>query len=80
MITINLNPEVETHLRVIAAQAQTSADEMVCRIISEYVEQKTHTERIDAAIPPITKSLIGIIKQTAIDEADYQRYLQDKYL
>ncbi|PQJ96859.1 hypothetical protein [Chromatium okenii] len=44
------------------------------------IQQRLKPQRIDTAILPITKSLIGIIKQSTIDETDYQRYLQDKYL
>ncbi|MBK1693493.1 hypothetical protein CKO09_01895 [Chromatium weissei] len=80
MITLNLNPEVESNLRMIARQARTSADELVCRIVNEYVEKQTHTECSDTVIPPITKSLIGVIKSSTFKESDYQNYLWNKYL
>ncbi len=81
MITINLSPDLESHLRTIAQHARTSADDMVCRIVSDYIAQQllTTDRSGDVDIPPITRSLIGVIKQTTIDETDYQRYRKDKY-
>jgi type I restriction-modification system DNA methylase subunit len=58
-------------------RGKMNAAGMVFRVI---VEQQTRTKRNDAVVTPITKSLIGIIKHSKIDESDYQRYLQDKYL
>ncbi len=36
------------------------------------LEQKT--------IPPKTKSLVGIMSRSGVDEADYKQHLEDKYL
>jgi hypothetical protein len=32
------------------------------------------------SIPPKTKSLIGLMSHSGIDEADYQQYRENKYL
>lgn len=31
-------------------------------------------------VPPLTKSLIGIMENSNIDELDYKRHLEEKYL
>jgi hypothetical protein len=31
-------------------------------------------------LPPITRSLFGLLKGTEVDEEDYRRYLDEKYL
>jgi len=38
-------------------------------------EQSTKKE-----IPPITKSLIGLLENSNIDEKDFKQHLSDKYL
>lgn len=34
----------------------------------------------EADLPPITRSLLGCIKDSGVDERDYYRYLEEKYL
>ncbi len=33
---------------------------------------------VDRGIPPLTKSLVGILRNAQVDEADYRRYLEKK--
>jgi len=40
------------------------------------LEEKALTQ----SIPPKTKSLIGLMSGSAIDEADYKQHLENKYL
>ncbi|CAA6821790.1 MAG: Unknown protein [uncultured Thiotrichaceae bacterium] len=35
---------------------------------------------IESEIAPVTKSLIGIIKSNQVDESDYKKHLEEKYL
>ena len=36
-------------------------------------------QQINKNIPPITKSLIGLLEHTNLDESDYKQHLSDKY-
>ncbi|MCX7087170.1 MAG: hypothetical protein NTV00_03850 [Methylococcales bacterium] len=31
-------------------------------------------------VPPLTKSLIGLLGKTPVDESDYKKHLEEKYL
>ena len=33
----------------------------------------------DEDLPPITRSLCGIIKNSPVDESDYKKHLEEKY-
>ncbi len=33
---------------------------------------------VDCDIPTLTKSLVGILRNSQVDEADYRRYLEKK--
>lgn len=40
----------------------------------------TESETSEEDLPPITRSLKGSLKGTGVDEGDYRRYLEEKYL
>ncbi len=40
------------------------------------LEEKALTQ----SIPPKTKSLVGLMSDSAVDEADYKHHLESKYL
>lgn len=47
-------------------------------VIQQAIEARLMAEQ--ETIPPITKSLIGIMAGSGLDESDYKRYLEEKYL
>ena len=47
-------------------------------VIQQAIEARLLAEL--ETIPPITKSLIGIMAGSGLDESDYKRYLEEKYL
>jgi len=48
------------------------------KFIQQAIEARLMAEQ--ETIPPITKSLIGIMVGSGLDESDYKRYLEEKYL
>ena len=54
----------------------------VSGIVADYFSllEKNPTESIHPAPPDIIASLIGILKNRALKEDDYKKYLEDKYL
>ena len=48
------------------------------KFIQQAIEARLMAEQ--KTIPPITKSLIGIMAGSGLDESDYKRYLEEKYL
>lgn len=47
-------------------------------VIQQAIEARLMAEQ--EIIPPITKSLIGIMAGSGLDESDYKHYLEEKYL
>ena len=47
-------------------------------VIQQAIEARLMAQQ--ETIPPITKSLIGIMVGSGLDESDYKRYLEEKYL
>ncbi|MCH7927645.1 MAG: antitoxin [Candidatus Dadabacteria bacterium] len=50
------------------------------KIVSDYflVLDGKINEKVD--IPPVTRSIIGILKDKPVDEVDYKKYLETKHL
>ena len=48
------------------------------KFIQQAIEARLMAEQ--ETIPPITKSLIGIMAGSGLDESDYKRYREEKYL
>jgi hypothetical protein len=54
-------------------------DKSLSKVVSDYFQILTgQTERTKT--PPITRSLIGVLESKDIDEGDYKRHLEEKYL
>jgi hypothetical protein len=54
--------------------------EQVVKLVIEYKNQK-RVQSLDTEIKtPITDSLVGIIKGSNLDESDYKKHLEEKYL
>lgn len=54
--------------------------EQVVKLVIEYKNQK-RVQNLDKEIKtPITDSLVGIIKDCNLDESNYKKYLEEKYL
>jgi hypothetical protein len=47
-------------------------------VIQQAIEARLMADQ--ETIPPITQSLIGIMAGSGLDESDYKRYLEEKYL
>jgi len=54
-------------------------DKSLSQIVTDYFKMLTQqTETI--SISPITDSLIGVLKSSDLDQKDYKKYLEEKYL
>lgn len=54
-------------------------DKSLSQVVSDYFQILTQKGR-DLKTPPITQSLIGVLESHQIDEDDYKRHLEEKYL
>mgnify|MGYP000563164095 CR=1 FL=1 len=54
-------------------------DKSLSQIVADYFKALTESkQKLENA--PITQSLIGMLSDSEVDEGDYKRHLEDKYL
>ncbi len=54
-------------------------DKSLSQVVADYFQMLTQQSG-KSGISPITKSLIGILDSNNIDENDYKKHLEEKYL
>ena len=54
-------------------------DKSLSQVVADYFQILTQQSK-KSITAPITKSLIGVLDTSNIDEKDYKKYLEDKYL
>jgi len=51
----------------------------VSQIVGEFFDSLASGRRVQSKLPPITASLLGILKARGILESDYRKHLREKY-
>lgn len=54
-------------------------DKSLSQVVADYFQILTQKDKV-AEAPPITRSLIGILESRHIEEDDYKKHLEEKYL
>ena len=52
----------------------------VSQLVADYFQGLENLRNIENELTPIVQSLKGILKDSRIDEKDYKRHLEEKYL
>jgi hypothetical protein len=52
----------------------------VSQMVGEFFDSLTQKSEVAQALPPITASLVGMLKGKGISESSYKRHLREKYL
>ena len=52
----------------------------VSRMVAEYFDSLSLRPETSGVLPPVTSSLLGILKGRTVAEEDYKQYLRKKYL
>ena len=77
-LTLRLDDVLVRHAKSFAKKTGKS----VSRIVSDYfmlLKRPARARRDDASLTPLVRSLKGILRGSALSEADDRRYLQKKY-
>ena len=74
-LTLRLESELIEHAKVHAKQQGKSLSQIVADYFLIFTEKSK-----ESRVAPVTQSLIGIIKNNDLDEADYKKHLEEKYL
>ena len=81
-MTTKLTLRMDTkHIRLAKQQAKRRG-KSVSQMVGEFFESldsKEPTPKVMGKLPPITASLMGVLKDSELSEADYKNYLVEKY-
>jgi replicative DNA helicase len=76
-LTLRLNDSLIKRAKKRAKQKGISVSQMVADYFALIDTEKSSSSQ---ELPPITASLVGILKGADIQEEDYKAYLEDKHL
>lgn len=74
-LTLRLEEELIQQAKTYAKQH----DKSLSQVVSDYFQLLTNGTK-NTALPPLTKSLIGVLESKGVDTDDYKKHLEDKYL
>ncbi|HYX09678.1 MAG TPA: DUF6364 family protein [Bacteroidales bacterium] len=76
-LTLRLDDSLIRRAKKHAKQQGTSVSQMVADYFALIETEQPST---DHGLPPITASLAGILKNQEVQEKDYKKHLEEKYL
>lgn len=66
--------------RVLTAKTEAGRrGKSVSQIVGEFFDSLASERKAEPAFPPITSSLVGILKGRGVSEADYRKHLREKH-
>ncbi|MEI7437865.1 MAG: DUF6364 family protein [bacterium] len=74
-LTLRMDEEMIRTAKVEASRRGKS----VSQIVGEFFDSLASGKRRQPVLPPITASLVGILKGKEIQESDYKKHLREKY-
>lgn len=78
-LILNLDDQLVEQVQVYADEHGKTIDQIVADYLSQIVASTSKETDKYADLPPITRSLIGALKESNLDEDDYHAYLEEKY-
>lgn len=76
-LTLRLDQELVERAKAYAKRSGKSVSQIVTDYFTALTSDGTEPKAVDA---PITRSLRGILRNSDVDEQDYQQYLEEKHL
>lgn len=76
-LTLRLDQKLINRAKKHAKEHGTS----VSKLVANYFEalESPEKDRIEESLPPITKSLVGVLEGVDISKEDYRKYLEEKH-
>ncbi len=76
-LTLRLEDELIEKAKILAKKRGKS----VSKLVAEYFNYITSKElKSETDLPPIVKSLFGSLANSNVNETEYKKYIEDKYL
>ena len=74
-LTVRIDDALIAHAKAYAA----ATDRTLSQVITNYFEILRIKQSPADELPPTTKSLVGVLKRTRVDEENYKKYLDRKH-
>ena len=74
-----LTLRMDTELVRTAKTEASRRGKSVSQIVGDFFDSLASGARVQSDLPPLTASLVGILKARGISEADYRKHLREKY-
>jgi hypothetical protein len=79
-LTLRIDSKIIEQAKQYAEEHGSSLSQLVTEYFAVLTAKDEDTEAFERKLPPITRSLVGVLKESEYDPKDYQRYLEDKYV
>jgi hypothetical protein len=78
-LTLRLDSALIEQAKQYAQERGFSLSQLVAEYFTLLTAESEHQSAFEDELPPITRSLVGILKDSTYDPEDYKRYLEKKY-
>ena len=79
-LTLRMDDELVRQAKAEAARRGKSVSQMVGEFIDSLSAAHRDAARGAEELPPVTASLVGVLKGHDVSQADYKKHLLEKYL
>jgi hypothetical protein len=78
-LTLRMNSALIEQAKQYAQEHDVSLSQLVAEYFAVLTAQDNDKAAFEATLPPITRSLVGILKESVYDPEAYKDYLAEKY-
>ena len=78
-LTLRMDDELVRQAKAEAAQRGKSVSQMVGEFVDSLSAARRDAAHHDEDLPPVTASLVGVLKGHDVSQADYKKHLLEKY-
>ena len=75
-LTVRVDDELISAAKAYAAKTGRNLSQLIAAYFEILIEEKPEAA---GELPPLTKSLKGVLKNSRVQEKDYKRYLKEKH-
>jgi len=79
-LTLRMDDELVRRAKAEAARRGKSVSQMVGEFVDSLSAARRDAAHGEEDLPPVTASLVGVLKGYDVSEADYKKHLLEKYL
>ena len=78
-LTLRMDTRLIEEAKRYAEEHGSSLSQLVAEYFAVLTAKDEGAEAFERKLPPITRSLVGVLKESEYNPEDYRRYLEDKY-